>query len=203
MACETGYTLRMPLPSSSRVLAAVALLFALISLPACGQPPEKEIHEAQGALDAARAAGAQRYAPEEYAAAADALKKSQDAVGGRDYRQALNYALDSRERAQNAVKEAMNRKAAVRSDAERAMADASTALQAAQASLHHARTTHVPARLLAEPAGTIDAAEASLQKAREALDKHDELTALDQVSGLVGRLRTATNELDNLARHRR
>ncbi|MDE3155211.1 MAG: DUF4398 domain-containing protein [Acidobacteriota bacterium] len=192
----------MSLPSSSRFVAAVALVSALTWLPACGQPPEKEMHEAQGALDAARAAGAQRYAPEEYGAAADALKKSQDAVTARDYRQALNFALDSRERAQNAVKDAMNRKAAVRSDAERTMADATTALRAAHASLDRAHALHVPARDLAGPTETIAAAEASLQKARTALEQHDELTALDEISGIVGRLQSATNEIDGLTRRR-
>jgi len=55
--------------------------------------------QAQGALDAARAAGAERYATAEYQAAATALKNAQDAVAQRDYRLALNHALDSRERA--------------------------------------------------------------------------------------------------------
>ena len=36
--------------------------------------------QAQGALDAARAAGADRYAVDEYTAAASALKSAQDAV---------------------------------------------------------------------------------------------------------------------------
>ncbi|HVB39149.1 MAG TPA: DUF4398 domain-containing protein [Vicinamibacterales bacterium] len=193
----------MPLLPHPRILAVAALVSALTWLPACGQPPEKEIHEAQGALDAARAAGAQRYAPEDYAAAADALKKSQDAVSDRDYRQALNYALDCRERAQNAVKAAMNRKAAVRNDAERTIADATAALAVARASLQRAHAQHVPARLLADPGKAIDAADASLQKAREALNKHDELTALDQVSGLVGRLQSAAHDIDALARRRR
>jgi Domain of unknown function (DUF4398) len=192
----------MLLLPSPRAIAAVALVSALTWLPACGQPPEKEMHEAQGALDAARAAGAQQYAPEEYAAAATALKKSQDAVGDRDYRQALNFALDSRERAQNAIKEAMNRKAVVRSDAERAIADATDELRAARDSLQHARSARVAPKLLAGPAQTIDAADVTLQKARAALDQHEELMALNLTSGLAGRLKSATHDLDDLARHR-
>ena len=57
------------------------------------------MQQAQGAIDAARAAGADQYAREEFTAAEDALKRSHEAVAQRDYRQALNTALDARERA--------------------------------------------------------------------------------------------------------
>ena len=62
------------------------------------------MNQAQGAIDAARAAGAERFATAEFAAATDALKRSEDAVAAGDYRQALSHAIDSRERAQNAAK---------------------------------------------------------------------------------------------------
>ena len=71
---------------------------------ACGgEPPDKEMQQAQGAIDAARAAGADQYAHEEFAAAQEALTHANEAVEQRDYRLALNHALDSRERAQNAA----------------------------------------------------------------------------------------------------
>jgi len=73
------------------------LVVTLLVLPACAEPPSKEINQAQGALDAARAAGADQYATDEYRAAASALKSANDAVTQRDYRLALNFALDSRE----------------------------------------------------------------------------------------------------------
>ena len=91
-----------------------ACLLAAVLVTACGDPPNKEMDQAQGAIDAARAAGADHYAATEYTAATDALKRSQDAVGQRDYRQALNEALDSREHAQNAAREAADTKAQVR-----------------------------------------------------------------------------------------
>ena len=49
-----------------RFARACALSFlvglALVSIACGGEPPDKEIQQAQGALDAARAAGADRYA---------------------------------------------------------------------------------------------------------------------------------------------
>ena len=64
----------------------------------CGEPPSKEMHQAQGAIDAARAAGAERYAADTLAAAVKALAQADLAANQRDYRLALNHALDSRER---------------------------------------------------------------------------------------------------------
>src|ERR1700730_17128766 len=121
--------------SSMRWLVLSLALFAAVAGAACGDPPEKEIRQAQGAIDTARAAGADQYSREEFTAAEDALKKARDAVQQRDYRQALNSALDARERAQTAAKESVNNKATARVDAERALAVAEAALNDARAKL--------------------------------------------------------------------
>src|SRR3954471_17913851 len=125
--------------SLRRCLVSLAVLAAMGGV-ACGDPPDKEMQQAQGAIDAARAAGADQYAKEEFTAAEDALKRSHDAVAQRDYRQALNTALDARERAQLAAKEAAERKAVARTDAERALADADAALRDARGTLKTAET---------------------------------------------------------------
>ena len=57
------------MPSVRRLLASVALVVAC-SFACGGDPPEKEMQQAQGAIDAARAAGADGYAPDEFTAAA-------------------------------------------------------------------------------------------------------------------------------------
>src|SRR5215213_417494 len=81
-----------------------ASLLALLLLTACGTPPHKEMEQAQSAIDAARAAGADRYAAEEFAAATAALVLATNAANERDNRLALNHALESREHAQNAAR---------------------------------------------------------------------------------------------------
>ena len=58
---------------------------------------------------------------------------AKEAVDQRDYRLALNHALDSRERAQNAAKMAADGKAAARTEADRAINAAQAAINAAQA----------------------------------------------------------------------
>jgi hypothetical protein len=47
----------------------LVLLCTIALCAACSEPPQKEIDRAQGAIDAARAAGAERYATAEFAAA--------------------------------------------------------------------------------------------------------------------------------------
>src|SRR2546430_13034827 len=54
-----------------------------------------------------------------FSAATEALKNAHAAVEARDYRLALNYALDARDRAQAAARDAADRKATARSDADR------------------------------------------------------------------------------------
>ena len=60
-----------------RILLSLAVL-AAVAGAACGDPPDKEMQQAQGAIDAARAAGADQYAREEFTAAEDALKRSHE-----------------------------------------------------------------------------------------------------------------------------
>lgn len=125
--------------------------------------------QAQGALDAAKAAGAEQYAPAEYAAAVDALKRSHDAVAQSDYRLALNHALDSRERAQNAARQAADGKAQARAETERTMAQISNLIVQANARLETARKAGVSRRLLGPPAQEVATISEDVQEAGELL----------------------------------
>src|SRR5262245_43586675 len=181
-----------------RVLLSVAVAAALAGA-ACADPPDKEIQQAQGAIDAARAAGADRYATEEFSAAQDALKHANEAVEQRDYRLALNHALDARERAQNAAKESADRKTTARSEAERVLLDAMTALNDVHTRLRAAETAHAPTKLLTTARKVVTDAEDTVQKAREAFDAGDYLTTKTTMTGTTERLKGAAHELDPYA----
>ena len=178
-----------------RLLLSLAVL-AAVAGSACGDPPDKEMQQAQGAIDAARAAGADQYARDEFTAAEDALKRSHDAVAQRDYRQALNTALDARERAQTAAKESANRKASVRADATKALADADAALHESRARLKAAETSRGVARTLAAGRKAIDAGESAVQKARAAFDKGDYLASVEFARTVPAQLAPATHDLE-------
>jgi hypothetical protein len=184
--------------SARRALLSIAVVATLIGA-ACGDPPDREIQQAQGAIDTARAAGADQYATAEYTAAQDALKRANEAVEQRDYRLALNYALDARERAQNAAKEAGDRKTTARSEAERALLDAMTALNDAHTKLRAAEAAHAPVKLLTTARRVITDAEDTVQKAREAFDGQDYPGAKTTVTGTTERLKATARDLEAAA----
>ena len=160
--------------SRLRFLLLGTLLVLGAMTGACGgDPPEKEMQQAQGALDAARAAGAAQYATEEFDAAVKALERARQAASANDYRQALNDALDSRERAQNAAKQSADNMAAARVDADRAVAAAAASLAAMQKRLATLETAKAPARALAAPRKALAVVEPHVQEARAAFDKGD------------------------------
>ena len=115
----------------------LAFIFITIVSVSCAEPPHKEMNQALGAIDAARAAGADKFAAAEFTAATDALKRSEDAAASGDYRQALSHAIDSRERAANAARMAVTGRADARGHAERAIAEVATLLARAQTQLKH------------------------------------------------------------------
>lgn len=175
-----------------RLSACVA---AAVLVAACAEPPNKEIDQAQGAIDAARAAGADRYAATEYTAATDALKRAQDAVSQRDYRQALNEALDSREHAQNSAREAADTRAQLRGEVERDMAQIAALIAEANTRLNAATRTRVPRRALDGARKDLAAVDASVQKAGAAMRADDYLAARMELQGVKERITAAMRAL--------
>jgi hypothetical protein len=175
----------------------LALIITILSLAAsCAEPPSKEMNQAQGAIDAARAAGAEKFATAEFAAAVDALKRSEEAVTAGDYRQALSHAIDSRERAQNAAKLAVDGRADARGQAERAIAEADTLLNRAQTELKAPELSRANARALRSPRETVAAAEKALQEARTALKSEDYAKVAAALNGVAAKLQAALSEID-------
>jgi hypothetical protein len=181
----------------SRLLFALLIAASLTSLRCGDDPPEKEMEQAQGAIAAARAAGADEYAHDEIAAAELALKNARAAVEQRDYRLALNNALESRERAQNAAKEAADQKAAARAAAERAMTEIAGALVQARAKLKAADAVHASTRLLDEARDRIHDSEEALQKARATVARGEYRDVAKALSETMASLTATTRDLDS------
>ena len=174
-----------------RWVRRLALITAILSA-SCAEPPNKEMNQAQGAIDAARAAGADKFAAAELTAAQDALKRSEEAVAARDYRQALSHALDSRGRAQNAAKMAVDGRADARGHAERAISEVATLFARAQFELKDADS----AKTLKGPRTTVAAAEKMLQEARTALKAEDYPAVTKALNGAAAELQAALTQID-------
>jgi methionyl-tRNA synthetase len=169
-----------------RRLAACCLL--TVAVAACSEPPDKERHQAEGAIEAARAAGAETYAPVEFQDAQSALKKYEDAVAQRDYRQALNDALEARDRAYEAAKQAGNKKAEDRGRADRLVSELDALVAAAST-----RLTSTTARPVGPSAERLrasrDAARQTLQEARSRMAHQDYASAANGLTSSIEKLR--------------
>ena len=155
--------------------------------------------QAQGAIDAAKAAGADRYAPTELSAATDALRGAEDAVTARDYRQALSLAIESRDRAQHAAKAAGEAYARTRGEAESLIAEASTLLAQVHARLRAPAVNRLPPRELQEQRGVIERAQRSLQEARAAVKQDDYAGARKALEGVAAQIQAASQQVEAIA----
>jgi len=170
-----------------RRLAAAAVLAATA---ACSAPPDKELHQAEGAIAAAKAAGATRYAPDELKAAEAAVHDYRAAVDTRDYRQALRLAMDAQVSASAAARRAGDEKALARSRADRLIGDLALLID---------RMTvrpGLPARVAPALAKQRPAAVARLQEARSRLEKQEYREVVASLEPLVAQLR---RDLDQAA----
>jgi hypothetical protein len=177
-------------------MVRLAWLLVAFLASACGEPPNKEMDQAEGAIDAARAAGADRYAATEYKAATDALTSANTAVAQGDYRLALNYALESREHAQNSAREAAETRARLRGEIERHMAEVAALMAQAGTRLEAARKTRAPRRALDETAVVIAGVNEDVQKAGEAIKADDYVAARAALDGVKERIQQAITAID-------
>ena len=177
----------------ARVRIAV---LATVLLAACGDPPNREMDQAQGAIDAARAAGAEQYAAQELTAAVTALDQARDAVAQGDYRSALTYALDSRERAQNAAKQASDERAAIGSQTERALTELGALLDRGDQRLAVAEAQKVPRRTITKVRSALTNVRATLQKASAAAERGDYQAAQRELNGVSQQTTAAIDEID-------
>ena len=179
------------------VLVGAVLVGTALLAAACTSPPNKEMDQAQGAIDAARAAGADTFAATEFTAATTALDRARAAVTERDYRLALNNALESRDHAQNAAREAATARVRLRDEYQKGLADLELQLAAAKA-----RFTTTQARMPRSAARELQQALAGvteeLQKAGEALETEDYAGGQPVLQAIRGRIADIVARIDRI-----
>ena len=161
------YTFR---PMFRRVAPA---LMAIVMLSACAEPPTKEHDQAEAAVAAARAANAGTYAPDGLQAAEAALQKYDEAVAQRDYRQALNFALDARDKAYEAAKQAGEARTAAQTQATRLVDEVEALSKAATARLAGTSGPRPGAQAADRLRAALKTAGTALQEARTLIDRQD------------------------------
>jgi ribosomal protein L16/L10AE len=177
-----------------RVVVAIC---AALLVTSCSEPPQKEIDRAQGAIDAARAAGADQYATEPFTAATTAMQQTHEAVQQRDYRLALSRATDANERALEAARQAANGKARARSEAEAALASVSTTLlRQLDERIKMAESSRLTAREIEAARRARLDADRAVQEARAAIASGDYLAASDTLKAAAATITSETRTMN-------
>lgn len=165
----------------------------------CSEPPNKEIDQAQTALDIARNSGADKYATDEYNAAASALQKARAAVEQRDYRQALNYAIDSRQRSQDAINQSAEGKARAQRAADDLIGFVSKRALEVQGRLKAAEAAHVPPQNLRGLRTALTEAQTDLQEARAQIGAGNYEKATTSLVAVREKLDAAMRAMENVS----
>jgi methionyl-tRNA synthetase len=184
------------------MLRLAFVLCAFLVCAACSEPPQKEIDRAQGAIDAARAAGAEQYASEPFTAATSALQQAHEAVEQRDYRQALSHALEASERAQEAARNAADGKAAARSRVDTALKATATLLQQLETRIKSAESARIPAKDLRPVTAGAASAATAVQEARATLEAGKYLEASEALTRAHGDIEAQIRALDEMLQAR-
>jgi hypothetical protein len=174
------------------------LLSAFLMCAACSEPPQKEIDHAQGAIDAARAAGAEQYATEAFTEATSALQQAHDAVTQRDYKLALSRALDASERAQEAARNAADGKAAARSHSETAVTGTMAALDHLLARIKTAEAARVAPKDLKTVRTAAARAASALQEARAGIQSGKFTEVSSSLKTVRGEIEAQTRAVDGI-----
>lgn len=152
---------------------ALALLCLMGPLFGCAAPPTKELSQAEGAIAAARAAGAAAYATADLQAAEATLARAHAEVTQRDFRAALGHALDASARAQVAATAAVEQRVKARLAADQTLDDFASLIEKLDAALATPEAKRVPAPARRSAAAAVTTALTALREAREAVERDD------------------------------
>ena len=172
--------------------------FLLLAAAGCSEPPQKEIDQAQAAIDLAKNADAERFAAEEYTAATTGLAKARAAVEQRDYRQALSYAIDARQRAQSATRQAADEKTRARKAAESLYGEIATRANRLQSLVRAADAGRATSKELREQRATLAEARKTLQEASAAISLGNYGQASKSLTEVRGKLDAASKDLEKI-----
>jgi len=129
---------------------ALAATLAVLTLTACAEPPTREIEAARAALTRAREAGAERFAPERFRAAAAALDTAQGKLEAKDYRAALSAAADAGEKSRSALQAAEAARTLAKSAAETSVVEVQALFDDVRTIRDEAVGAKVPERAFAD-----------------------------------------------------
>jgi len=176
----------------------LAMAGLLLLVAGCSEPPRKEIDQAQAAVDLARTAGAEQLAPEEYAASAAGVQKARAAVDQHDYRLALSFAIDARQRAQDAVRQAGEARTRAQRDIEALYGEIATRANRLQTLVRDAEAARAKPADLRDARATLAEARKALQEASTAITLGKFDRGSKSLTAVRGKLDAAIGDLEKI-----
>lgn len=187
-----------------RSVLTVGLVLSLaLAFVSCAQPPEEELKAAQTALDSAKRAEADVYAPDAYRSAESTLKDARAKVEQKDYEVAKTAAIRAKEQADQAKSLGETNKQNTRNEAQTLINRLSTGLTDSRTALNNAPRGKGADSDLDQLSSDLGQAEASLSSARNSLVASKFKDALNQaktaeveLSQVQGAVQTAMRRVE-------
>ncbi|MFO7613352.1 MAG: hypothetical protein R6W71_01795 [Bacteroidales bacterium] len=189
------------------VMLSLASLFALAILFAgCAKLPEAEIANAKAAVEAAKAAEADRYVPAEYQALSDSLDAAMTEVENqkskfamfRSYKNVTAKLNDVVVLAEPVKESAMTRKEEVKAEAQQMLAEATTMVSEVNDLIAKAPKGKEGKEALEAIKNDLALVEATLAEVSTLIENGDFLTALDKVKAATEKGNSLKMELEEV-----
>ena len=184
------------------------LVMALVTVVACGKPPQEDIDAAKAALEAAKTAQAEKWAETDYQTAESSLSAAQAEVDAqaqkwfKNYDKAKELMVTAKTDAEKAAAAAVANKETAKNEATTAIADATAALDAANTALAGApkgKDTKADLELFKQD---LDGLTATLAEAQSAMGSEDYNAAKDKASSVKEKATSISDQIAQAAAKR-
>ena len=181
------------------------LAVALVTVLACGKPPQEDIDTAKAALDDAKNSQADKWAAAEYQAAESSMSAAQAELDAqaqkwfKSYDKAKELLSTAKADAEKSKQAAVTNKETAMNEATTAISDATAALEAAKTALAGAPKGKDTKADLALFQQDLDGLATTLQEAQAAMTSEDYTTARDKANSIKEKATSISDQIAQAA----
>jgi len=183
------------------IINLLAVILLALFLAGCDDVPQQAINDANAALDAAKKAGADKYVPQKYNAAKQALDKAMAVVKEEEsamfgsFDEARNLLAAAKSAAEDAANSVAAKKEQVKGEAEALLGQIPDQVKAAQSAWRKAPRGKGTREALQQMKAEIEQAAAQQAEVNTAIENGDYLTAKQKAQTISKKLQSLESEL--------
>jgi len=183
------------------IITLIFMAFLFVALAGCDEIPQQLIDEATAALDAAKKAEADKYVPDKFNAAKQALDRAMAVVQEEEsstfsnFDEARNLLTEAKTAADEAAQAVAAKKEEVRGEAEALIAQIPAAVKAAMDAWRRAPRGKGTREALQQYKAEIEQADAQQAEVKTAMENGDYLTAQKDAQTILKKLQSLQGEL--------